>query len=60
MPLTISQPIVFSILFPAIGACLLITTVYMILLYMKNSRKLKDASISMSREPHPYAWRTRI
>lgn len=60
MSTIIDQSTLFILLFSAMGACLVVTFVYMGLVYSKKRRSPRIASPAVSPEPHPYAWRTKV
>jgi len=60
MALTVSQPILFFVLFSAMGVCMLVILVYMTFIFIQRQRSLKISSPAVTRELHPYAWKTRL
>jgi hypothetical protein len=61
MTLTLGQPVLLVILFVGLGAAVSIILVYMVAIFTKRRRALKSGvPAAMTRELHPYAWRTRV
>jgi hypothetical protein len=61
MTLTLGQPVLLITLFIGLGAVVSAILIYMVATFTKGRQALKSgAPTSATREPHPYAWRTRV
>jgi hypothetical protein len=61
MTLTLGQPILLLILFIGLAAVVSVILIYMVAVFTKRRRALRSgAPTAATREPHPYAWRTRV
>lgn len=60
MALTMSQGLLFIILFCATSLCLVIIMAYMAFLFVTKSGSQEDDSLEATHGSHPHAWRTKV